>query len=123
MASDGELVSTPSGSGVERGPPGEVRVRRALLSVSEKRGVVDFARGLQELGVEIISTGGTSRELAAAGISGRPIEDFTGFPEVMDGRGKALHPRLYAGLLARRDEDEHLQAAAELEIEPVDLVF
>src|ERR1700730_5120873 len=122
MASDGELVSTPSGSGVERAAPGEVRVRRALLSVSEKRGVVDFARGLQELGVEIISTGGTSRELAAAGISVRPIEDFTGFPEVMDGRVKTLHPRLYAGLLARRDEDERLRAAAELEIEPVDLV-
>jgi phosphoribosylaminoimidazolecarboxamide formyltransferase/IMP cyclohydrolase len=122
MASDGELLSTPSGSRVERAAPGEVRVRRALLSVSDKHGLVDFARGLQELGIEIISTGGTSSELAAAGISVRAIEEFTGFPEVMDGRVKTLHPRLYAGLLARRDEDEHLRAAAELEIEPVDLV-
>jgi phosphoribosylaminoimidazolecarboxamide formyltransferase/IMP cyclohydrolase len=122
MASESDLATTARGSRVERAAPGEVRVRRALLSVSEKRGVVGFARGLQELGIEIISTGGTARELAAAGVSVRSIEDFTGFPEVMDGRVKTLHPRLYAGLLARRDEDEHLQAAAELDIEPVDLV-
>jgi phosphoribosylaminoimidazolecarboxamide formyltransferase/IMP cyclohydrolase len=108
--------------GVERAVPGEVRVRRALLSVSEKRGIVDFARGLHELGVEIVSTGGTSRELAAAGIAVRSIEDFTGFPEIMDGRVKTLHPRLYAGLLARRDDDKHLDAAAEQQIEQVDLV-
>ena len=81
--------------------PGAVRVRRALLSVSDKRGVVDFARGLAELGVEIVSTGGTARELAAAGLEVRAIEDFTGFPEIMDGRVKTLHPKLYAGLLAR----------------------
>jgi len=99
-----------------------VRVRRALLSVSEKDGIVDFARGLEELGVEIVSTGGTARELEAAGISVRSIEDFTGFPEIMDGRVKTLHPRLYAGLLARRNEESHLRAADEQEIEPVDLV-
>jgi phosphoribosylaminoimidazolecarboxamide formyltransferase/IMP cyclohydrolase len=121
MAPDGDVATTHA-AGVERAAPGEVRVRRALLSVSEKAGIVDFARGLEELGVEIISTGGTSRELASAGIAVRAIEDFTGFPEVMDGRVKTLHPRLYAGLLARRDEDSHLQAAAALEIEPVDLV-
>ncbi len=108
--------------GVRRAQPGEVHVRRALLSVSDKHGVVEFAEGLRELGVEIVSTGGTSRELTAAGIAVRAIEDFTGFPEIMDGRVKTLHPRLYAGLLARRDEDEHLRAAAEQEIEPVDLV-
>ena len=107
---------------LERAAPGEVRVRRALLSVSDKAGIVDFARGLAELGVEIVSTGGTARELADAGIAVRAIEDFTGFPEMMDGRVKTLHPRLYAGLLARRDEDAHLRAAAEHEIEPVDLV-
>jgi phosphoribosylaminoimidazolecarboxamide formyltransferase/IMP cyclohydrolase len=121
MAPEGELITDHS-SGVERSAPGEVRVRRALLSVSDKQGLVDFARGLQELGVEIVSTGGTSRELAEAGIAVRAIEDFTGFPEIMDGRVKTLHPRLYAGLLARRDEPEHLSAAQEHGIEQVDLV-
>ncbi len=121
MSSDGDLM-TSSAAGVERAAPGEVRLRRALLSVSEKQGIVELARGLVELGVEIVSTGGTSRELAAAGIAVRSIEDFTGFPEIMDGRVKTLHPRLYAGLLARRDEDSHLAAAAEQEIEQVDLV-
>jgi phosphoribosylaminoimidazolecarboxamide formyltransferase/IMP cyclohydrolase len=107
---------------LERAALGEVRVRRALLSVSEKAGVVDFARGLVELGVEIVSTGGTARALIDAELPVRAIEDFTGFPEMMDGRVKTLHPRLYAGLLAVRDNDEHLRAAAEHEIEPVDLV-
>ncbi|MGD0455278.1 MAG: bifunctional phosphoribosylaminoimidazolecarboxamide formyltransferase/IMP cyclohydrolase [Solirubrobacteraceae bacterium] len=113
---------TDRASGVQRAAPGEVRVRRALLSVSDKHGIVEFAQGLAELGVELVSTGGTSRELAGAGIQVRAIEDFTGFPEIMDGRVKTLHPRLYAGLLARRDEDEHLRAASEQEIEQVDLV-
>jgi phosphoribosylaminoimidazolecarboxamide formyltransferase/IMP cyclohydrolase len=121
MSAEGELM-TKQGAGVERAAPGEVRVRRALLSVSDKHGIVELARGLQGLGVEIVSTGGTSRELAAAGLAVRSIEDFTGFPEIMDGRVKTLHPRLYAGLLARRDDDAHLRAAAEQEIEPVDLV-
>jgi phosphoribosylaminoimidazolecarboxamide formyltransferase/IMP cyclohydrolase len=109
-------------TGLERTAPGEVRVRRALLSVSDKTGVLDFARGLVELGVEIVSTGGTARELAGAGVPVRAIEDFTGFPEMLDGRVKTLHPRLYAGLLALRDSEEHLRAAAEQGIEPVDLV-
>jgi phosphoribosylaminoimidazolecarboxamide formyltransferase/IMP cyclohydrolase len=109
-------------TGIERAEPGAVRVRRALLSVSDKTGIVDFARGLVELGVEIVSTGGTARALAEADVPVRAIEDFTGFPEMMDGRVKTLHPRLYAGLLAVRDNDEHLQAATEHEIEPVDLV-
>jgi len=107
---------------VEHAAPGEVRIARALLSVSDKTGLVAFARGLQELGVEIVSTGGTARELARAGLEARAIEDFTGFPEMMDGRVKTLHPRLYAGLLAVRDNDEHVSAAAAHEIEPVDLV-
>ncbi len=117
---DGVAPSAPDG--VQRAAPGEVRVRRALLSVSDKQGIVEFARGLAELGVELVSTGGTARELADAGIGVRAIDDFTGFPEIMDGRVKTLHPRLYAGLLARRDEDEHLRAAAEQGIEQVDLV-
>ncbi len=85
-------------------------MRRALLSVSEKDGLVALRRGLEELGVEIVSTGGTARELAGAGVGARTIEDFTGFPEIMDGRVKTLHPRLYAGLLARRDDEGHLGA-------------
>ncbi len=107
---------------LEQTAPGEVRVRRALLSVSDKTGLIDFARGLVELEVELVSTGGTARALADAGIPVRAIEDFTGFPEMMDGRVKTLHPRLYAGLLALRDDPDHLQAASEHSIEPVDLV-
>ena len=72
--------------------PGEVRVARALLSVSDKTGIVEFARGLAELGIEIVSTGGTARQLAEAGVPVRSISDLTGFPEIMDGRVKTLHP-------------------------------
>ncbi len=121
MVPEAPHMSDPS-MGLERAEPGAVRIRRALLSVSEKAGVVDFARGLAELGVEIVSTGGTARALSDAGVAVRSIESFTGFPEIMDGRVKTLHPRLYAGLLARRDDVEHLRAAAEQGIEPVDLV-
>jgi phosphoribosylaminoimidazolecarboxamide formyltransferase / IMP cyclohydrolase len=102
--------------------PGAVRIRRAVVSVSDKRGVVDFARGLAELDVELVSTGGTARELEQAGLDVRAIDDLTGFPEVMDGRVKTLHPKLYAGLLAVRDNPEHLRAAAELDVEFIDLV-
>ena len=121
MLSDGG-PTTDRASGIERAEPGEVRVRRALLSVSDKRGIVDFARGLQQLGVEVVSTGGTARELTGAGVGVRAIEDFTGFPEIMDGRVKTLVPRLYAGLLARRDEDAHLRDAEAQGVEQVDLV-
>ena len=102
--------------------PGEVRIRRAVLSVSDKTGIVDFARGLAELGVELVSTGGTAAALAEAGLEVRAIEDFTGFPEIMGGRVKTLHPRLYAGLLALRDDPEHMVAAEEHDVEFVDLV-
>jgi phosphoribosylaminoimidazolecarboxamide formyltransferase/IMP cyclohydrolase len=102
--------------------PGDVRVARALLSVSDKTGIVAFARGLAELGIELVSTGGTARALQDAGIDVRAVEDFTGFPEILDGRVKTLHPRLYAGLLAVRSDPAHLQAVAEHGIEWVDLV-
>src|SRR4051812_27149408 len=102
--------------------PGAVRIQRALLSVSDKRGIVDFARGLNELGVEIVSTGGTATALTEAGLSVRAIDDFTGFPEIMDGRVKTLHPKLYAGLLAVRDNPAHLEQADANDIEFVDLV-
>jgi phosphoribosylaminoimidazolecarboxamide formyltransferase / IMP cyclohydrolase len=117
MSMQGRLAA-----GVEAARPGEVRVRRALLSVSDKQGLIELARGLRELDVEIVSTGGTARALGEAGVEVRSIEDFTGFPEIMDGRVKTLHPRLYAGLLARRDDDSHLAAASEQAIEQVDLV-
>jgi phosphoribosylaminoimidazolecarboxamide formyltransferase / IMP cyclohydrolase len=102
--------------------PGQVQIRRALLSVSDKTGVVDFARGLAELGIELVSTGGTAGALADAGIPHRSITDYTGFPEIMDGRVKTLHPKLYAGLLAVRDDPGHLAAAQDAEVEFVDLV-
>src|SRR5438270_5532661 len=121
MAANGEAIGERAG-GLEPASPGETRVRRALLSVSDKQGIVELAGGLSELGVEIVSTGGTARTLTGAGVAVRSIEDFTGFPEMMDGRVKTLHPRLYAGLLARRENDEQLRAGAAQEIEQVALV-
>ena len=102
--------------------PGEVRIRRALLSVSDKTGIVEFAKGLAALDIELVSTGGTAQALEAAGLTVRSIEDFTGFPEIMGGRVKTLHPKLYAGLLARRDDPAHMVAAEDHAIEFVDLV-
>jgi phosphoribosylaminoimidazolecarboxamide formyltransferase/IMP cyclohydrolase len=106
----------------ERTGSADLKVERALLSVSDKRGLVDFARALLELGVEIVSTGGTAAELDRAGIATRPIEDYTGFPEILDGRVKTLHPAIYAGLLAIRSREEHIETLAEHRIEPIDLV-
>ena len=100
----------------------DVKVGRALLSVSDKTGIVEFARGLADLGIEIISTGGTASTLSEAGLPVRSITDLTGFPEIMDGRVKTLHPKLYAGLLAVRDNPEHVQAARDHDVEMVDLV-
>ncbi len=102
--------------------PAEVRVARALLSVSDKTGIIEFARGLADLDIEIVSTGGTAQELTAAGIPVRSISDLTGFPEIMDGRVKTLHPKLYAGVLALRDDSRHMTSAEEHEVEFVDLV-
>jgi phosphoribosylaminoimidazolecarboxamide formyltransferase/IMP cyclohydrolase len=99
-----------------------VKVTRALLSVSDKTGIVEFARGLTELGIEIVSTGGTARELATAGVPVREVSELTGFPEIMDGRVKTLHPKLHAGLLALRDDPGHMQAADEHDVELIDLV-
>lgn len=98
------------------------RIRRALVSVSDKSGVVEFARGLASLGVEIVSTGGTAAALAAAGVPVVPIEDVTGFPEMMDGRVKTLHPRVHGGLLGVRSNAEHLAAMEAHGIRPIDLV-
>src|SRR3954463_3013159 len=101
---------------------GQVRVRRALISVSDKTGVADFAKGLAGLGVEIVSTGGTAAALREAGLEVRDVADLTGSPEILGGRVKTLHPRLHAALLAVRDDPEH-QSTLEAEgIEPIDLV-
>src|SRR6185369_7317503 len=82
-------------------------IRRALLSVSDKTGLVDLARVLAEFGVELISTGGTRKALADAGLAVRDISDVTGFPEILDGRVKTLHPRVHGGILAVRDNPAH----------------
>jgi phosphoribosylaminoimidazolecarboxamide formyltransferase/IMP cyclohydrolase len=95
---------------------------RALISVYDKTGVAEFARGIAELGFEIVSSGGTAVTLAEAGLSVTKVEDVTGFPELLDGRVKTLHPRIHAGILARRGREEDLVALAEHGIEPFDLV-
>ena len=98
-------------------------VKRVLISVTDKTGVVEFARALsEEFGAEIVSTGGTARVLEEAGVAVRPIDDLTGFPEMMDGRVKTLHPRVHGGLLARRDLATHMEAAAEHGIGMIDMV-
>ena len=95
---------------------------RALLSVSEKTGLVELARALVTLGWEIVSTGGTARVLREAGLTVQDVSDLTGFPEMLDGRVKTLHPAVHGGLLARREVPEHMQALAEHKIAPIDLV-
>jgi phosphoribosylaminoimidazolecarboxamide formyltransferase / IMP cyclohydrolase len=97
-------------------------VRRALLAVFDKEGVVDLARELSALGVELVSSGGTAATIAAAGIDVTPVEAVTGFPEMLDGRVKTLHPRIHAGILADRRKPEHGSQLAEHDIEPIDLV-
>ena len=98
-------------------------IKRALVSVSDKTGIVDVARELESLGVEIVSTGGTYRALDEAGIKVVPIDDVTGFPECLDGRVKTLHPMVHAGILARRDNEEHMKQLEELKVTPIDLII
>jgi len=100
----------------------DVKIKTALISVSDKTGVVDFARALAQAGVKIISTGGTARRLADAGVDVVSIDTVTGFPEMMDGRVKTLHPRIHGALLGLRDKKSHTDAMAEHGIEPIDLV-
>ncbi|HEX8398530.1 MAG TPA: bifunctional phosphoribosylaminoimidazolecarboxamide formyltransferase/IMP cyclohydrolase [Pyrinomonadaceae bacterium] len=99
-----------------------VKIKRALISVSDKKGIVEFARELEKSGVEIVSTGGTARALQENGISVREVSDLTGFPEIMGGRVKTLHPKIHGGLLGLRDDDKHLGAMRDHGIEPIDLV-
>src|SRR5262249_29850929 len=97
-------------------------IRRALLSVSDKTGLLDFARDLAALDVELISTGGTRKALADARLTVKDISEITEFPEMLDGRVKTLHPRVHAGILAIRDKPEHMQTIAGHGIQPIDLV-
>jgi phosphoribosylaminoimidazolecarboxamide formyltransferase/IMP cyclohydrolase len=106
----------------EQNPEGLRHIRRALLSVSDKTGLVDFARALGELGVELLSTGGTAKVLRDAGLDVRDVSEVTGFPEMMDGRVKTLHPRIHGGILAVRDNPEHTRALTEHDIDPIDMV-
>src|ERR1700712_2343523 len=98
------------------------RVTRALLSVSDKSGLIEFARALAGHGIELVSTGGTAKAIAAAGLKVRDVSELTGFPEMMDGRVKTLHPRVHGGLLAIRDNAEHAQAMEAHGIAPIDLL-
>ncbi len=95
---------------------------RAFLSVSDKTGIVDFAKGLVELGFEVLSTGGTKRALSEAGVPVTGVSEITGFPECLDGRVKTLHPKIHAGILAMRSNPEHMEQLKKLEIEPIDVV-
>src|SRR5438094_1231353 len=98
------------------------KIHRALLSVSDKTGLVDLARVLVSLQVELISTGGTRKALSEAGCPVKDIADVTGFPEILDGRVKTLHPRVHGGILAVRDDPQHMAVLAEQQIGPIDLV-
>ena len=98
-----------------------MKINRALISVSDKTGIAPFARRLSELGVEIISTGGTAALLKNESISHIEIEKFTGFPEILSGRVKTLHPKVHGGLLLLRDDPDHRRQAAAHQIEPIDL--
>jgi phosphoribosylaminoimidazolecarboxamide formyltransferase/IMP cyclohydrolase len=113
---------TPSPASIPE-PAGEsLPVHRALISVADKTAVAEFAAGLAKLGVEIVSTGGTESVLREAAVEVRPVEDLTGFPEILDGRVKTLHPKLHAGLLAVRDDPQHSETMRDHEIEAIDLV-
>ncbi|MGQ9588634.1 MAG: bifunctional phosphoribosylaminoimidazolecarboxamide formyltransferase/IMP cyclohydrolase, partial [Thermoplasmata archaeon] len=99
------------------------KVKRALVSVSDKTGLVDFAKGLSELGVEILSTGGTATALEKAGVPVIGVSEVTKFPEMLDGRVKTLHPAIHGGLLAMRERPEHMEAIKKHGIEPIDMVI
>ena len=103
--------------------PDRIAVKRALISVSDKTGLVERARRLASMGIDLVSTGGTSKALTEAGLKVRDVADLTGFPEMMDGRVKTLHPKVHGGLLFRRDLAEHREAAASHGIEAIDLVW
>lgn len=98
------------------------KIERAIISVTDKTGVAEFAKSLFKFGVEILSTGGTAKALREGGISVTDISDYTGFPEMMDGRVKTLHPKVHGGLLGLRDNPEHVKMMNEHGIKPIDMV-
>src|SRR6266567_1205515 len=98
------------------------KIGRALISVSEKKGIVEFSKWLAEHGVEILSTGGTAKMLRDAGIAVKDVSEFTGFPEILDGRVKTLHPKVHGGILGMRENPGHVAKMQENDIEPIDMV-
>ncbi len=98
------------------------KIQRAILSVTDKSGLVSFAQKLQEFGVEILSTGGTASQLKDGGIPVQDVSDFTGFPEMLGGRVKTLHPKVHAGILAQRDNSEHMKTMAAHHLKVIDMV-
>ena len=99
-----------------------IQIKRAIISVSDKSGLTDLAKVLTKYGVEILSTGGTSKTLREAGFSVKDISEFTGFPEILDGRVKTLHPKIYGGLISVRDNTAHLEQMQKNGLVPIDLV-
>jgi len=98
-------------------------IKRALISVSDKRGIVEFANQLSKLGIEILSTGGTAQLLRDSGIAAIDVSDVTGFPECLDGRVKTLHPVIHGGILAMRSNPHHMETIEKLDIKPIDMVI
>ena len=98
------------------------KIERALISVTDKTGVVEFAKALHEMGVEIVSTGGTARVIKEAGVPVKDVSEVTGFPEMLDGRVKTLHPKVHGGILFVRDKEEHVRQVREHGLKPIDLV-
>src|SRR5450631_3019504 len=100
----------------------QAKIKRAILSVTDKTGLVEFSRKLSGLGVELISTGGTAKLLRDSGVTVKDISELTGFPEMLDGRVKTLHPKVHGGILHRREDPKHVAAVAEHSILPIDMV-
>jgi phosphoribosylaminoimidazolecarboxamide formyltransferase/IMP cyclohydrolase len=98
------------------------KITRALISLTDKTGIEGFARELTDLGVELLSTGGTAKKIREAGIPVKDVSEFTGFPEMLDGRVKTLHPKVHGGILNQRDNAQHQQQCAEHDLKPIDLV-
>ncbi|MDO9041331.1 MAG: IMP cyclohydrolase [Desulfocapsaceae bacterium] len=98
------------------------KITRALISLTDKSGIEGFAQDLADLGVELLSTGGTAKKIREAGISVKDVSEFTGFPEMLDGRVKTLHPKVHGGLLNQRDNAEHQRQCVEHDLKPIDLI-
>lgn len=98
------------------------KIERALISLTDKSGIEDFARELEAMGVEILSTGGTAKKMRDSGIKVKDVSEFTGFPEMLDGRVKTLHPKVHGGILAQKDNQDHLAQMEKHDLQPIDLV-